>query len=99
SSPILITLFEKQTEKQFLALFEQDILLLQNNTIDKYEYNRIIFRDDHYELMFNDKNIANIVRHYPIDLSLSYNNTPIISFNDTGTIINPGTLKVKSKYT
>lgn len=98
SSPLLISLIEKQTEKQFLAILEQDVLLLQNSTLNKYEYNRIIFRSDHYEVVFNNRDVKNIVRYYPKNLSISYNNTSAISFNHKGIVTNPGTALVQSDH-
>lgn len=98
SAPFLINIFERQAEKQFITLLEQDILLLQNSSFGKYEYNRIIFRDDHYTLAFKTDREKYITRHYPKHLTLRYNNTNIINFNHKGTIVNPGTISIKSKH-
>src|SRR5699024_347343 len=98
SAPLLMTTFEKQSEKQFLTLFEQDILYLQNESFGRNSYNRIIFREDYYTIMHDQDVERTIVRHYPEHLTISSNNTNIISFSRTGTIVNPGTISFQSKH-
>lgn len=96
--PQLINLYEKQIEKQFLTVLEQDFLMLQNSSFQNYDYNRIIFREDSYSLSFAFDSSRQIRREYPKNMTINYNNTNIINFNYKGTIVNPGTLTIRSKH-
>lgn len=97
SVPFLIATFEKQKEKQFFTLLKQDILLLQNSTFRTSDYNRIFFRIDHYQIIFDSNKYESIIRQYPQHTSLM-GNTTILNFKKDGTVIDPRTITLRSKY-
>lgn len=97
SVPNLIPIFEKQEENKFITLLKQDVLLLQNYSFRNDNYHRIIFRKDHYQIVFARSEFESIIRHYPSHILLQ-GNTIILNFNKNGTVVTPRTITFKSKY-
>lgn len=98
--PYLIAIFEKQAEKQFFTSLEQDVLLLQNSTFRTFDYNRVIFRKDHYRLALPTDRNESINRQYPKHITLSSDHSLIVEYNHRGTVIDPSTItfRVKNRY-
>src|SRR5699024_6272268 len=98
SVPLLFSSIEKHSENQFLTLFEQDVFSIQNQSFGTNEYIRLIFRQDYYVIIHGNRQDENVIRNYPDHLTVSHNNSNIISFNNNGTIMNPGTISMTSKH-
>lgn len=97
SQPLHISILENQHEKNFLKNLLSDVLYIQNMTVTKAEDAKIVFLDDHYRVQVN-KNIIH-TRSYPSNLSKRKSNLGVISFNEHGTIVQPGTIRLSNDNT
>lgn len=94
--PLNIQTLDKQRTKQFLDTFEFDVLYIQSltSTSDESEPIRIRFHDDHYKIRQGRKTLT--IRSYPSGLTLDKRTGDTITFSNSGTILDPRTLKVKA---
>ncbi|WP_182199560.1 competence type IV pilus minor pilin ComGD [Paraliobacillus salinarum] len=87
--------------KQWYALFESDLLRLQQNTMSSTNNSYLLIRpnDNSYEVRNSTTEKPIIKRSIPKNLKIrlySFNNP--LSFSKSGTIKNPGKFQVMSKY-
>ena len=91
--PVQSDLLTKQQEKQFIELLQQDVLFLQNQS-SKHRRDEMYIRfyDDYYSIL-SWINEPYAHREYPAGWTLVANNqTRLIRFVQTGTILQPRTL-------
>ncbi|MBM7597973.1 competence protein ComGD [Virgibacillus halotolerans] len=93
SIPLNLTTLEKQQIEQFFKTFESDVLYIQNSSITTDEIIYLRFLDDRYILRKANGN-SMATRNYPKGLKIDSRTKPDIVFHETGTIINPRTIKV-----
>jgi len=95
--PFHFSLLEKQQEKQFLDVFESDVLYIQNVALTTGERAEIIFGTNHYIVQVGKAVIEE--RQFPESLEMDSRNLLTISFNEFGTIRKAGTIILRSQQT
>jgi competence protein ComGD len=93
SIPLNLATLERQQIEQFFNTFESDVLYVQNATGISDESTYLRFFEDHYTIRVAG-NKPRINRSYPQGLKVDWRTKSDIVFNETGTIINPRTIKV-----
>lgn len=91
--PPLFSTYQKWELTNFLNVLEADVLYIQNNSLFDGKYMHILFMEDHYRLYASDNREDMIIRTYPANFRSKYIINERISFSDTGTVMNPNTLK------
>ncbi|UJL44839.1 prepilin-type N-terminal cleavage/methylation domain-containing protein [Virgibacillus sp. NKC19-16] len=98
SVPLNISGLQKHQDKQFLETFQYDVLYIQNlaatTTDDKRVYIR--FHNDRYEIIVERKTLE--TRYYPDGWEVDPRAMGELSFKSTGTIRQPGRIKMTSKH-
>lgn len=96
SIPLNIATLEKQQIEQFFNTFESDVLYIQSTTTSSNKPVKIRFMEDRYKIrQSNHAPLA--IRNYPEGLKMDWRKKPYLVFNETGTVINPRTIKVTTK--
>lgn len=94
--PLQLTSLNKQEEKQFIELFKDDVLLIQNQaSLNSKNRMYIRFFDDHYKILQGTKP-AFSERDFPNGWNLVGTNR-VLEFSETGTIIQPRTIVIYSE--
>lgn len=98
--PISLQTIEKQEEKQFLELFEYDLLYAQSLATTTTERVRIIFHQDSYQVVKGEANSEVALRTIPDHVNVHTRLRHIIAFDRNGRIRNlqHGRMEIKSKY-
>lgn len=92
--PTAFSLLESKAEEIVLQQFQYDVLFLQNESIRKERYLRLIFTEDGYQIIDNNKQI--LERELPDGWEIKQGVLHNISFNKNGTIRKAGTIQINS---
>ncbi|WP_405101204.1 competence type IV pilus minor pilin ComGD [Oceanobacillus sp. FSL H7-0719] len=96
AAPFHASTITKQEEKQFIELFQFDVLLIQNQaSIQSKRKMYIRFFDDHY-LILHGTNVPYAKRSYPRGWSIVGINR-ILEFHNSGTFLSPRTITMYSE--
>lgn len=93
--PNMLQVIERQQTKHFFEIFNSDILMIQNKSIGEERNIRIRLRTDHYLIM--DERELIVQREYPKHLTYIEGSNNIITFNNTGTMMNPRTFHFRER--
>lgn len=97
SVPLNISGLQKHQDEQFLETFQYDVLYIQHlattTTDDKRVYIR--FQNDRYSIIENTKTLE--TRYYPDGWEMDPRTMEELSFKSTGTVRQPGRIKMTSK--
>src|SRR5690625_6072980 len=95
TTPIIFKQIDKQEENQFFETFQADVLYIQSLAmVSKEEEVRIKFYDQSYSILQGrNKTVA---REIPNDWQVNTRILSSISFNEKGTIRQPGTIEIKT---
>lgn len=85
----------KQATRQFLAIFESDIMLVQSEALATLKSSRLTFYDDEYVILVNGKQLRH--RSIPNHLSFSTVNNSRIQYSNNGTIVQPTTYLLRDR--
>ncbi|MFC4558801.1 competence type IV pilus minor pilin ComGD [Virgibacillus kekensis] len=102
SAPLYFPIMDKYEENNFISTFEMDLLYMQSQSYGSTSYYRMSFPDSRsYEIR---KDFHEIVRErtVPKHWHIEGRTLPVISFNKTGTITQPGSFNIitgASEYT
>lgn len=91
TAPFIFQQFDRFQVKQFLHLFESDVLFAQNNAIGGVGRTSVYFDQEYYIVL--DGQYKLIERTYPKDVSVRAT-TRRITFNASGNIIDPKTINI-----
>src|SRR5690625_7796243 len=96
TTPIIFKKKDKQDENQFLETFQAYVLYIQSLAmVSKEEEVRIKFYDQSYSILQGrNKTVA---REIPNDWQVNTRILSSISFNEKGTIRQPGTIEIKTR--
>lgn len=97
SIPLNIATLEKRQIEQFFHTFESDVLYIQNLTSSSKEPVKIRFMKDQYKIR-KSNHAPLAIRHYPEGLKMDWRKKPDLVFKESGTVINPRTIKVTTKH-
>lgn len=92
SLPLQISILENHREEYFFRTVLSDLLYLQNMAVTNASTCQIIFSDENYRLQI-DKSIIK-QRPYPPGIKKTASNLENIAFNQLGTIVQPGTIRL-----
>jgi len=95
TTPIIFSQIDKQEEHRFFEVFQSDVLYIQSLAmVSKEEEVRIKFYDQSYSILQGrNKTVA---RAIPSDWQVNTRILSSISFNEKGTIRQPGTIEIKT---
>lgn len=85
----------KQATRQFLAIFESDIMLVQSEALATLKSSRLTFYDDEYVILVNGKQLRH--RSIPNHLSFYTVNNSRIQYSNNGTIVQPTTYLLRDR--
>lgn len=97
SSPLNYSALEKQRTKQFFDTFEFDVLYIQNLSTSSENSLKIRFFDNNYKV-FNAINQVIETRIYPDGMIIDPWVHSTITFNQNGTFMKPGKIKVTTNH-
>lgn len=101
STPLNISSIKKHQDMQFLETFQFDVLYIQNLSTVKANNTRISikFDNDSYSILstVDGKTETFAVRDYPEGWEVDTRSITDISFNSTGSIRQPGNIKMTSQ--
>ncbi|MGM8213491.1 competence type IV pilus minor pilin ComGD [Virgibacillus sp. W0430] len=98
SVPIVTSAINKQQVKQFVNVFQSDLLYLQNQSTGNKDDIRLIFKDDHYFVKNYNTKRTLFQRSYTKNMAIDTRTINYIAFNDKGTLKYPGVIYIKTDY-
>lgn len=97
AAPLQMSTLQLQEEEQFIEIFKQDVLLVQNQaSVNSKERMYIRFYDDQYRVL-HGRRPTFAKRHYPRGWSLISGNNLDLEFKENGTVRNPRTIIMYSE--
>ncbi|MFD1363067.1 competence type IV pilus minor pilin ComGD [Lentibacillus salinarum] len=97
STPLKVSMLDKQTENRFLQTLEMDLLYVQSMAYNSRKRYRLTFPDETHYAIKTTKKTTLLEREMPEGWSIDSRTLPNISFKSNGTIREPGTFAIKTE--
>jgi len=100
SIPISFKIIETHQEKNFIEMFEFDLLYIQSLAITTTKENvRIVIDKDQYKIVKGERDSLISIRTIPENIHINTRLRPIISFDENGRIRDPnkGRIEIETK--